>query len=201
MKLVKRWGVMTLVALLVLGSMGAALADDGDDGTEPAAETLTFGSDDGFALEWAGEVVNFVFHWGLNLSEAEAAATCDAAGTESTTGVFFNPAPVLTDIDCFALNVEGPNGQRNHGSMVSAFVHWLKEDGSQEALSAAFGSDMPKGKGKLVSQVAKYSLELPDLIGDGYLAGVESADDSDDGNGPPAWVEAKKAEKIKGKNK
>ena len=28
MKMVKRWGVMTLVALLVLGTMGAALADD-----------------------------------------------------------------------------------------------------------------------------------------------------------------------------
>ena len=42
MKVVKRWGIMTLVALLVLGTMGAALADDGVE-TKEAKEALDAG--------------------------------------------------------------------------------------------------------------------------------------------------------------
>ncbi len=38
---------------------------------------------------------------------------------------------------CSALNVEGPNGQVNHGTFVSAFVH---------ALKASFEGDMPFGR-------------------------------------------------------
>ena len=68
MRLMKRWGVMTLVALLVLGTMGAALADDDVD-----AESAQVVPEEGsypFTPEWAKDVVAFVFYWGYG-EEAE----------------------------------------------------------------------------------------------------------------------------------
>ena len=59
---------------------------------------------------------------------------------------------------CSALNVEGPNGQVNHGSFVSAAVHALKE---------GFEGDVPFGR--YVTQFAKTDLA------DGDLLGTESA--------------------------
>jgi hypothetical protein len=194
--MVKRWGVMMLVALLVLGTMGAALADEGDEGVEPEAveEALEPGSHD-FVLEWAGNLVNFVFYWGLADGTVEAQSECQSSEPSPSGFGFFPPPPSGDPVDCLQIDVAGPNGQVNRGSMVSAFVHWLKKDGGLELLSAEYG-DMPKGKGQLVRQVAQYDFgnELPE----GELT-AETEGEEDDGHGPPESVLAKKAAKAEAK--
>ncbi len=202
MKLVKRWGIMALVALLVLGSMGAALADEGDE-PETVEEAVPFGADDGFALEWVGSLVNFVFYWGSEAGEdglEGAPPECVTSGEEPVAGSIFLPAPDPDEDsgECVALDIAGPNGQVNHGSMVSAFVHWLKDDVNLETLSLTF-EDMPNGKGRFVSQVAKYGLDVSDLSGDGDESAAEA--EEEDGDGPPDWVKEKKAAKAEGKGK
>jgi len=197
MKVMKRWGVMTLVALLVLGTMGAALADE-DVATEEAKEAPL----PGVAYpeyDWAIDLAAFVFYWGLK--ENDPAVQCEAAGSGApSTGTFLPIPGLVAPVDCVKLNVEGPNGQVNHGSMVSAFVHWLKDEG-QTVLSDDL-VNMPKGQ--LVKRFAqedfgKGNFELPDP--DGLTAADVEAEEAD-GHGPPASVVDKKAEKAaKGKNK
>lgn len=76
---------------------------------------------------------------------------------------------------CFVVDVVGPNGQVNHGTIVSAFVHELK------GLLDLIGYDGPRGQ--FISQVAQ---------GDQFVGTVFDSDDDDDDDGPPAWAEAKK---------
>jgi hypothetical protein len=218
MKMVKRWGVMTLVALLVLGTMGAALADDTVDAeteAETAKEPLepyTYP-----ALEWADGLVQFVFYWGYE--DDELPAECPTADVGDSTGLFglFGSTAVTGVGDApNCLNVE-KNGHVNHGSMVSSFVHWLKGDNLEillreldlEEANSDFVQelrDMPKGQ--LVKMFAqnefgKGNFELPSA--DGPAAADVDAEESDS-HGPPAWVMEKKAEKAaekanKGENK
>ena len=85
MKIVKRWGVMTLVALLVLGTMGAALADEGTTETESeAAKELPEKGEYLPVLEWADGIVAFVFYWGYGEEDEEPG--CDPEETVPTTG-------------------------------------------------------------------------------------------------------------------
>ena len=93
MRLMKRWGVMTLVALLVLGTMGAALADDveteaAENEAETAKEALEAGTYP--ALEWADGLVQFVFHWGDfdEDPETEAGPKCSAPAAEDSAGTY-----------------------------------------------------------------------------------------------------------------
>ena len=192
MRMVKRWGVMTLVALLVLGSMGAALADEPDD-LETDKKVVEPGLYP-FILDLAeGIVAEVVLHWGQVV-----APSCPETDSVPPGGSIFLPPvdpPEGSSEDCILLELKKPN----HGSMVSSFVHWLKDGGA-----------LPEGlqdmnKGELVREFAHYDFgkgwfELP--AGDAGLDAALDAED-DDGNGPPAWVEAKKAEKnaAKGKNK
>ena len=215
MKMVKRWGVMTLVALLVLGTMGAALADDGvETETETSTELLTPGLYE-FVPAWAQELVTFVFYWGYGEEDEEPG--CDPEAIVPTTGggLFgFGGGLVPTDVDpvdCVPLDVE-KNGHVNHGSMVSSFVHWLKDGNLDELIEnnpeLKNLQDMPKGQ--LVKEFAhldfgKGFFELP--TEDGPAAADVEADEAEeseesDGHGQPAWVKDKKAEKpAKGKNK
>ncbi|MDR9451808.1 MAG: hypothetical protein RI637_11375, partial [Acidimicrobiia bacterium] len=148
MKVVKRWGIMTLVALLVLGTMGAALADDHVE-TEEAKEALDPGSDQ-FVLDWAGDLVGFVFYWGSQ-ADPEAAAVeteaealeCESPESVPGSSTFFqvdDPADDL--VGCFPIEIKKPN----HGSMVSAFVHWLKGEDGQSLLAMEAFSGKPKGQ-------------------------------------------------------
>lgn len=189
MRVMKRWGVMTLVALLVLGSMGAALADDTGE-VEDSVEPIEPGT---YEYEWVEDLVTFVFYWGL---EGEDKPKCEPAESTGGGGMFGFPLdPGLEEPveDCHVLDVAGPNGQVNHGTMVSSFVHWLK--GAD--LSGLEGyEDMPKGQ--MVKELAhldfgKGFYEFDDLDGDDPELAEE------DGHGPPDH--AKKAEKAKGKKK
>ena len=201
MKVVKRWGVMTLVALLVLGTMGAALADDGVE-TEETKEALEPGDYATF-LDWADGLVQFVFYWGYQ--EGEEPDGCVASQTEGWTGMFglFGPTQVTEAGDCLFLNVE-KNGHYNHGSMVSSFVHWLK-DGKLEVLldelEAADSNldlqdlrDMPKGQ--LIKEFAHLDFGKGYFDPDEESPLTEVVAGDDDGGGPPAWVLEKKADKA-----
>jgi hypothetical protein len=201
MKIVKRWGVMALVALLVLGSMGAALADDGVD-TDPVKEPLDPSSEP-VEVSWlddlVDELVTFVFYWGLEgPPECPTTAPGDLGG-----GLFgFGTVPDTVEVtaDCIPLDVEGPNGQVNHGTMVSAFVHWLKAGGMDDLPVVL--QEMPKGQ--VVKKLANHDFGkgFYDFDGDldGDLAEVAESEE-DDGNGPPDFVQEKKADKAAKKDK
>jgi hypothetical protein len=215
MKMVKRWGVMTLVALLVLGTMGAAVADD-DVEAESAKTPLEQGeyepdlawSED---LEWVDDLVQFVFYWGY---PENVEATCgDTQESASTTGAgLFGIHGGLTVTDevpavCVSLNVE-KNGHYNHGSMVSSVVHWLKElkDGDLDELVEANPGledllEMPKGQ--LVKMFAQNEFGKGNFVlpVDETLEAAGAEGEESDGHGPPAWANNKKDKKAKGKNK
>ncbi len=203
MRLMKRWGVMTLVALLVLGTMGAALAD------EPATEADTAKAPpepDTYVpiFDWAMGLVDFVFYWGLDEAEEGVAEDdCPVAEASAPTSWLLQELPLAADPPlCVTVNVE-KNGHVNHGSMVSAVVHWLKS-GGMELLPEEY-QDMPKGQ--LVKEFAhldfgKGSFEFPDP--DDSLEATDGDADAD-GHGPPEWAKNKKDKKAekadKGKNK
>jgi hypothetical protein len=189
---------MTLVALLVLGTMGAALADDGVE-TEEAKEAPLPGIHVP-EYDWAADLVAFVFYWGLQDDDPLVECEVAESGPPSTGSFLPIPGLVALPIECVKLNVEGPNGQVNHGSMVSAFVHWLKDKG-QTVLSDEL-VNMPKGQ--LVKRLAQEDFGKGnfDLLDPDGLTGAEVETEEADGHGPPAWVVDKKAEKAaKGKNK
>ena len=197
MKMAKRWGVMTLVALLVLGTMGAALAD------EPATETETTKQavdvDDYLeAYEWAGGLTAIVFYW-----VGDGACGGSEDGTPSGFG-FFLPTPVPVEAECTPPTLTGPNGQLNHGSMMSSFVHWLKDGGLEDALDddpdLADFKDLPKGQ--LVKMFAHTDFGKKGSLPEGSVEGVDDDGEDGDGHGPPAWAKDKKPDKApKGKNK
>ncbi len=203
MKMVKRWGVMTLVALLVLGTMGSALAD------EPTTETNEpkHAFDVDTYIEkyiWASQLTSIVFYW------VGEGATCEETEEITPSGIFFIPDPDPVQDDCTPPTLTGPNGQLNHGSMVSSFVHWLKDGGLEAALAddpdfaEEFG-DLPKGQ--LVKMFAHEDFgKKGSLDPEGSVEGVDDDGEDGDGHGPPQWVKDKKAEKAadkaaKGKNK
>jgi hypothetical protein len=198
MSKVKRWGVMTLVALLVMGAMSAAPADEGTAETEATKEPLEQGSYD-FAPDWANDLVTFVFYWGFDEGDEPE---CEDSKVAPSVGTFFGPVPAsgVDPAECVQLNVE-KNGHVNHGSMVSSFVHWLKVPENLERLPVEF-QDMPKGQ--LVKRFAHedFGKGFFDLEG---ISDVETADaeaEESDGHGQPTWVKDKKADKpAKGKNK
>ena len=188
MRVMKRWGVMTLVALLVLGSMGAALADD----TVEPEEEATVPESGSYQFDWVDNLVSFVFYWGL--AEEDPLPECEPVDGDVGTGTFFGPVVSVDEAPCIPLKVEGPNGQVNHGTMVSSFVHWLK-NGMNELPDDL--QDMPKGQ--LIKELAH------DDFGKGF-DGDDGEDEEpelaeEDGDGPPDHVIAKKAEKAKGKKK
>ncbi len=101
-----------------------------------------------------------------------------------------------------------PNGQLNHGSMVSSFVHWLKGGTLDELLRGdeefAGLEELPNGQ--LVKLFAHEDLGKgsADLDAGGSVDGLDDAvADESDGHGPPEWAmnqKDKKAEKpAKGK--
>jgi hypothetical protein len=208
MKIVKRWGVMTLVALLVLGTMGAALADEGTTETESeAAKELPEKGEYLPVLEWADGIVAFVFYWGYGEEDEEPG--CDPEETVPTTGGGLfgfggGLVPIDTDsVDCVPLDV-GRNGHVNHGSMVSSFVHWLKNDGNLDDLIANNPELENMPKGQLVKEFAHldFGKGFFELEGVGDVESAEVKAEDADGHGQPNWVKDKKADKPgKGKNK
>lgn len=179
MRRLTRWGIMAVVGLLVLGTMGAALAD------EPVEEAVEPGS-----VPWALDVFEFVLYWGF-----DDPAEVDGCGESDTPAVppggFFGSLEPVEEAGAHCLDVAGPNGQVNHGSFVSSFVHWLK-DVDPETLPAEWDG-LPKGQ--LVKQAAGHDFGKGNYEVEDVAVGGEALD----GGGPPEWVEAKKAAKAEAK--
>ena len=97
----------------------------------------------------------------------------DFDGVITLTGPPAPAEPFVLPPECKTLNVEGPNGQVNHGTFVSAFVHELK------AGFEGFGGDMPFGR--YVRQFAKSDFDGSNADGD--LTSTESANGSKPRNG------------------
>lgn len=206
MRLVKRWGVMTLVALLVLGTMGAALADDDVETEAETAKDLLEEGSFAPAVEWAGGLVQFMFYWGYEDDELPAECSDPEAGDSGLFGL--GGSTLVTDgPEC--LNVE-KNGHYNHGSMVSAVVHWLKDGNLEDVLETLEDGlaqelrDMPKGQ--LVKMFAHEDFGKGNFDPEATLEAAEAEVEESDGHGPPEWVLKKKAEKAaekanKGNNK
>jgi len=166
-------GVVTLVMAMVVSMAGLASADDPGTETATTPTTVAPGYDTSFNLGFAGELISFVLFWG-NQAEIDDIAyppsPCLDTTLESTV------TPVSTDTTSVCLDVAGPNGQVNHGTFVSSFVHWLK---SPEGMALLGSYDGPRGQ--LVKQAAK------DGFGKGPKAGDEtSIVETEDGQ-PKGW--------------
>jgi len=200
MKKMKRWGVMTLVALLVLGSMGAALADDTETAKEPLEPGYKNLDMNPEVLDLAFDVITFVLYWG----DPDGDVWDDWESlADPPTCVPSPPVVVLSDAEfCETLDVSH-NGHANHGSFVSSFVHWLKKDGGMEAL----GYDGPKGQLVKWASGQEFGKGNYDDFADGTdglddvleLETADLDDEAGDGHGPPEFVKARKAAKAAAK--
>jgi hypothetical protein len=160
----RRIGIIVLVMGLVLSLAGLASADDevaDTTGTTIAPGSTSFPLYENPDADPLVQLVEFVVFWGGG-GDGFSCTPVDATDTE--------PAA-----DC--LDITGPNGQVNHGTFMSAFVHWLK---TSDALNAYDGP-----RGRLVRQAAKSGigkkdngaseeLETPDIkVPDDQLAGEQ----------------------------
>ncbi len=195
MRRLSRCGVLALVLLLILGTMGTVLAEEPAEGTaEEATEKVV--EPGSYLWEWADEMVSFVLYWGFGETPVEEVPGCESLADEEPSDAVDGEDGEETFFDCL------PIKKPNHGSFVSSFVHWLK-GGGQALLPDAYQS-MPRGH--LVKLAAHHEfgkgwMELPDP--DAVVESLESAEDADgDDGGPPPWAKGKAKDKVKGpKNK
>jgi hypothetical protein len=153
--------VASITAVSVLAVPGAALGAD----MHP--------SDADLGYEYNPDTQEIGFWFDLGDAEVDCAWT-ETAGDESVPD-----DAEEAESHCIVLDIAGPNGQVNHGTVVSAFVHGLKD------LIEATGYEGPRGQ--LISQVARGD------AGKGDHQMKPSDDEDGDGHGPPAWVREKKA--------
>jgi hypothetical protein len=147
--------VASLTAVSVLALPGAALGAD----MHP--------SDADFGYTYNPDTQEIGFWFAEGEVECDWSAEADVEGAEAT------------ETPCFVLGVAGPNGQVNHGTIMSAFVHGLKD------LMELGEFEGPRGQ--FISQVARGDHGKGDDQ-------VKPSDDEDgDEHGPPAWVLEKKA--------
>ncbi len=146
----KTVGVVTLVLMMVLSFASLASADEA---TDAASTTVAPGSDSEFSVRDPGsgfteKLLDFVLFWGYEAKEL----TTDGCPPVTSGGEVAPDATVPT----VCLDVTGPNGQVNHGTFVSAFVHWLKSDEGKSLLKSYDGP-----RGQLVKQAAKSDFKGP----------------------------------------
>ena len=205
-----------LVAMaLVLASLAAlpAGAESSDDGRvcfelingvpsyecpdEPVAEAEeveeedpeSLVAEDELSLWFDDETGELTFGIGLDCAPTDEVEGEEAAG-ESVASETEEESELVVS-ECNTISVVGPSGKVNHGSVVSAFVHALKN------------SDVDGPKGQLVSQVAKTDFGK---VGDDSPAESEDLDDGPKAEkaknaNKPAKPEKSNNGKAKGKNK
>lgn len=167
---------LTVVILLVAGS-GLAVADT--EISEPELDQPVLGKGD--LIQWRFDVP-MLFWWFLsNVDVSSDPAPEPVCGTEVES--LADPA----EEGCYTVDVTRPNGQLNHGSVVSAFVHSLKalrEDALRS--DSEFPYDGPKGQ--LVRDIARSDLGKDVAASDGgddiEVEAVDTDDDADH-HGPP----------------
>ena len=141
-----KWMVAAVASVTVASVLAAPIG----------AHAMPHPSDADFGYAYNSETQQIGFWFGEGDGEA-ACVWSDGPIDESSPDV-----DEISATQCFVVDIAGPNGQVNHGSIVSAFAHELN------SLLALIGFDGPRGQ--FISQVAQ----------------------SDDGQGPPAWAQAKK---------
>ena len=149
----KTVGVVALALMMVLSVASLASADDEPStALETTAITIPPGTDTGFSIvdpsNFTEKLVTFVLFWGFGDQE---------------TG--WCPPDVTPDggegsLGSACLDVTGPNGQVNHGTFVSAFVHWLKTADGLATLSGVLSDYGPRGQ--FVRQAAQSGSPMTD---------------------------------------
>lgn len=146
-------------------------------------------ADADFGYAYNAETQELGFWFGPSDAEVECVWT-DPSADEPTTEATEEPtteepateATEESEIECMLVDVVGPNGQVNHGTVVSSFVHTLKD------LEELIGYDGPRGR--IISQIARTDFGKGDVVD---LEGFELEGDDDKRHGPPAFVLEKKA--------
>ena len=163
--------VASLTAVSVLALPGAAFGAD----MHPSDADL------GYVYNPDTQEIGFWFAEGEG--ETDCAWSDVAADESGLDGVEEAESP------CIVLDVAGPNGQVNHGTIMSAFVHSLKdlmEIGEYEGPRGQFISQVARGDHGKGDHKVKAN---PGEDGEFELEVVTS--DSDD-RVPPPWVQEKK---------
>lgn len=152
-------------AVMVLALFGTTLAFAEEGGPEPA---FYWPEDDLIVFSLPGEEDP------ADCQEAELPPTDGADVEDLDTEETEESTVIETTIPgCFAASTLGPNGQRNHGSVISALNRALKE------------LDYKGGRGQLISHAAKSEWGKEDNgLFDLTELTDESDDDSGDGDGP-----------------
>jgi hypothetical protein len=167
--------VASVTAVSVLALPGAALGAD----MHP--------SDADFGYMYNADTQEIGFWFGPEDVEA------DCGWTDDTIDEFGLDGVEETESHCIVVEVAGPNGQVNHGTIVSAFVHGLDD------LIEATGYEGPRGR--FVGEVARgdhgkgdHKVKASSDEG-GYEDGeieLEEVESDSDGRVPPPWVQQKK---------
>jgi hypothetical protein len=181
-----RWGLVALMGILPMALVGTALADPPFQAEELDTR-----------LSYDYDPANHVLFVALNPEELDAgveptSCSLEEAGALQITVDETTGAVTGGPTGCSGIFVEGPQGHVNHGTLVSNWVHWLKDNAF-----TTFGYEGPKGQ--LVRLIAQSDLGK----GDDQLltpeaqeeAEIEADPDGEDEHGPPAH--AKKAKKAK----
>jgi hypothetical protein len=173
-KFTRKWIPMALAAVTavsVLTLPGAALGAD----MHP--------SDADFGYTYNPDTQEIGFWFGPEDVEADCAwsdVAVDESGLDSVEE---------TESHCIVLDVAGPNGQVNHGTIVSAFVHGLDD------LIKATGYEGPRGR--FVSEVArgdhgKRDHKVKASSGEDGEVELEVVTSDSGDRVPPPWVQEKK---------
>lgn len=192
----KRWGLVALAGILPMALAGTALADPPFQAEELDTR-----------LSYDYDSTSHVLFVALNPEEPTEGAeptscSLEEAGALQITVDETTGAVTGGPTGCSGIFVEGPQGQVNHGTFVSNWVHWLKDNAF-----TTFGYEGPRGQ--LVRLIARSDLGkgdeqvlTPEVEEEAEIEAQETgeiaADSDEDEHGPPAHAKNKKTKKAKG---
>lgn len=179
----RKFGLITVITVLLALTAGLAVAQETEEGSFEASEIDTNLSFDFYQSE--DDETSILFYGVGEGVDCELGDEAEFSFNDD--GTLEGDAPE----DCFAVDVEGPNGQVNHGTVVSGFVHDLK------AQIAELDYDGPLGW--LIRDIARsdHGKDDDQVKAEGGEDGeIEELEIEEAGEGgPPAWVLEKKANK------
>ncbi len=188
--------VFAVLVLAIVPSMAAASEHEQD---APEVEESRFGA----VVDAAYDEMLQVLIFAINVAGAEPVDCSVPDGVVLSRDSDGDAGDVTVTVDegewdiptgCTIVDVRGPNGQVNHGQVVSSFVHALK------ALDRSM-IDVPFGQ--LVRQIAGSDLGKSDKHADTVDDDAEDSvdvDGDDDGNGPPPHANNDKDKDKKSKS-
>lgn len=198
MKKFGRWRLLIAAALVAMAAVpGAALASEHDADEDIDDDAREFAA----VVEAHVDEVLQLLIFGISTPDAEAVDCSIPDGVvlerdddplSGDAGVTVVEGEWEVPESCSLVHVAGPNGQVNHGQVVSNFVHALKAM-DRSAIDVPFG--------QLVRQIAGSDLgkEAADDVDDDEFELDDDSDEADDeGHGPPPHANNDKDKKAKG---